>query len=395
MGRTLRIAMVVALALGLVGFTPAHAASFYTISGVTSDTAGTDFFAAANLIEGAGVGFTAAEPHTQSGSTWVTNAPNGSAGDYFDPTPVPAPRLVFDLGADTALSEISIWGYADDNGNGANQVSLRFATAADGTGGFGTTVAYNPTFNPTQPTAPRQSFAFSGPLVARYVELTPEDNFFGISPPGGDRVGLGEVAFSDQRYVVTPISATSNAAGGPDFFPVGQLIDGSGLSNPNPDISNILGVTHATSNAGNSWVTQDPAPVGGDFYAHTTDVPELEFDLGSVHKLVEMVTWNYSVIGNAAQTFDVDFIVDGVVVDTLTGLTFSSSTNPAGLISFGGVFLADTVRLTITDNYLEAGAGGDRVGLSELRFIAIPEPGTLVLLALAAPVALRRRRRAA
>ena len=32
-------------------------------------------------------------------------------------------------------------------------------------------------------------------MTAQYVELIPTDNFFGISPPGGDRVGLGEVAF--------------------------------------------------------------------------------------------------------------------------------------------------------------------------------------------------------
>lgn len=392
MGRTLRIAMVVALAFGLVGFTTAHAASFYTISGVTSDTAGSDFFAASNLIEGAGVGFDAAAPHNQSGATWVTNAPNGGAGDYFGPTPATGPRLVFDLGADTLLSEISIWGYADGNANGANQVSLQFATATDGTGGFGTSVTYNPTFNPTQPTAPRQSFGFSELVYVRYVELTPEDNFFGINPPGGDRVGLGEVAFEKEVYVVTPVGATSNGAGGGDLYAVGQLIDGSGLSNTSPDISNILSVTHGTTGSTNSWVTNNPNG-SGDFYANGTADPVLEFDLGNAHLVSAMVAWNYSVVGNAAKTFDADFIIDGVVVDMVTGLTFASSTNPANLISFGGHFLADTIRITITDNYLEAGAGGDRVGLGEVRFVAIPEPGTLSLLALSAPFALRRKRR--
>lgn len=394
MGRAIPIVMAIAMFASLVTTTAdSHAASFYTISGVTSDTSSTDFFPASRLIEGAGVGFDASAPHNlTSGLTWVTNAPNGGTGDYFSPTPTPSPRLVFDLGANKALSEISIWGYADTNGNGASQVSLRFATEADGTGGFGTTVTYNPTFNPTLPVTPRQSFGFNAPLVARYVELTPEDNFF-ESSPGGDRVGLGEIAFADERYVVTPVSATSNNAGGGDLNPVGQIIDGSGLSDPDPDISNILSVTHATTSASNRWVTD--APNGsGDFYANSTPDPVLEFDLGGVHRLVEMVTWNYSVVGNAAKTFDADFIIDGVVVDTLTGLTFSSSTNPAGLISFGGLYSADTVRLTITDNYLEAGPGGDRVGLAEVRFIAIPEPGTLFLLAVAAPLALRRNRRA-
>ncbi len=176
-----------------------HAADFYTIAGVTSDTSGTDFFPAVNLIEGAGVGFDAAEPHNRTSTlTWVTNAPNGGAGDYFAPTPTPGPRLVFDLGEDVLLGEISVWGYADTNANGANEFSLEFATEADGTGGFGTSVTYNPTFDAIQDTSPRQSNPFDELVTARYVALTPTDNFFGISPPGGDRVGLGEVAFEVQ-----------------------------------------------------------------------------------------------------------------------------------------------------------------------------------------------------
>ncbi len=149
------------------------------------------------MIEGAGVGFDAADPHNRTSTlTWVTNAPNGGAGDYFSPTPNPSPRLVFDLGQDVWLGEISVWGYADTNANGTKDFSLQFATEADGPGGFGTSISSNPTFVATQPVTPRQSFEFDDVLSARYVELTPLDNFFGINPPGGDRVGLGEVAFA-------------------------------------------------------------------------------------------------------------------------------------------------------------------------------------------------------
>jgi hypothetical protein len=174
----------------------AHADLFYAIASVTSDTAANDFFPAANLVEGAGVGFDAAAPHDRTSTlTWVTAAPNGGNGDYFGPTPTPGPRLVFDLGKTVPLQEISVWGYADTNGNGANQFSLRFASAADGPTGFGTSISFNPTYNPIQAQTPRQRFDFGQFVNARYVELTPEDNFFGIAPPGGDRVGLGEVAF--------------------------------------------------------------------------------------------------------------------------------------------------------------------------------------------------------
>ena len=175
--------LLIASALG------AHAATFYTIAGVTSDTAPLDFFPASNLIEGAGVGFDAAEPHNRtSGLTWVTNAPNGGAGDYFNPTPTPRPRLVFDLGSAVPLNEISLWGYADTNGNGMTDFNLRFSTD----GSFGG--VFQSFSGMTQPVTPRQSFSF--PLVtAQYVELTPTDNLFGVAPPGGDRVGFGEVAF--------------------------------------------------------------------------------------------------------------------------------------------------------------------------------------------------------
>ena len=129
----------------------------------------------------------------------MTNAPNGGSGDYFGPPPTPPARLVFDMGSDVRLSEISVWGYADTNANGANQFSLLFATEAEGTNGMGTSIVFNPTYYPTQPVTPRQSFDFAEPVWARYVELVPEDNFFGINPPGGDRVGLGEVAFEDRE----------------------------------------------------------------------------------------------------------------------------------------------------------------------------------------------------
>ena len=128
--------MLALLAAGAV-----QADTFFPITSVTSDTAATDFFPAVRLIEGPGIGFQAVEPHNRtSGQTWVTNAPNGGAGDYFDPLPTPSPRLVFDLGQDRELTEISAWGYSDGNANGAMVFSLRFATAAEGVNGFGLSV---------------------------------------------------------------------------------------------------------------------------------------------------------------------------------------------------------------------------------------------------------------
>jgi hypothetical protein len=180
--------------LGLMAL-PSHADSFYPISSVTSDTAADDYLSATNLIEGAGVGFDASAPHDRLGDwsgTWVTEY-NGT--DYFSSPPTPSARLVFDLGKNVALSEISVWGYEATNANGVRQFNLRFATEADGTGGFGTSITLNPSFTIIQDSIPRQICSFST-VHARYVELTPTDNFYGLVPAGGDRVGLGEVAFA-------------------------------------------------------------------------------------------------------------------------------------------------------------------------------------------------------
>ena len=99
--------------------------------------------------------------------------------------PTPGPRLVFDLGKDVALSEISLWGYDNGNSNGARVFSLRFATEADGTGGFGTSITLNPSFAMILDVTPRQSFRYTQ-VVARYVELTPTDNLRGVvGVPGG------------------------------------------------------------------------------------------------------------------------------------------------------------------------------------------------------------------
>ena len=197
------------------------AESFYPISSVTSATeqVGSDFYLATNLIQGPGTGFDVLWPHEALGFAqayaWVTDAPNGGSGDYFDPVPAVGPNMVFDLGSDVGLGEISFWGYSDNNANGANLFRLRFATSADGPNGFGTSISYSPEFAPNQDQTQRQSFEFDQGVFARYVEWVPLDNFFGINPPGGDRVGAGEIAFA-VRAVDNEIDILSIARGADD-----------------------------------------------------------------------------------------------------------------------------------------------------------------------------------
>jgi hypothetical protein len=185
------------------------AADFHRISSINSSTSGTDLYNVNNLIQGPGSGFDASEPHTSIGGgsthTWVTNAPNGS-GDYYA-NGVPDPVLIIDLGENRSLSEISTWGYANSNTNGGREFTLRFATASEGTGNFGNSISYSPSFSAGFDANLRDSHPFSETVLARYVELTFTDNWRGGQggTPGGDRVGLGEIAFEDQVPPADPL----------------------------------------------------------------------------------------------------------------------------------------------------------------------------------------------
>jgi len=191
----------------------AQAVTFYSISSIESTTQATDFLPAINLIQGTGVGFDGSEPHDQItdglNHLWITDAPAGFPADYIAAAGMPI--LTIDLGIDVLLSEISVWGNPDSNANGVAEFSLRFATEADTASGFGNSIDFNPTYFPINSEIPRQSFAFGQTVAARYVEFTINDNFF-IAPgdgsgggvPGGDRVGLGEIAFATPAAVPVP-----------------------------------------------------------------------------------------------------------------------------------------------------------------------------------------------
>lgn len=186
---------------------------FSPITAVVANDVFANYFAS-NLIQGIGIGFESGWPHNGIGggpsATWVTNAPNG-AGDYYD-NGIPAPVVIFDLGSDVAIGEISTWGYAGGNTNGGKDYTLRFATESEGGGVtvgepgfvlenfqnvFADSIAYQPSFEAAFSTANRDSEVFDEPVVARYVEMVITDNWRGLQGtlPGGDRVGFGEVAF--------------------------------------------------------------------------------------------------------------------------------------------------------------------------------------------------------
>lgn len=187
-----RHAAVVGLVLALSS-AQAAPVTFYAISSISSSTAATDGTSASFLIEGAGVGFSASAPYNRlSTNTWYTRACSFPC-DYF--ASLPAPVLTLDLGQNRLLSEISLWGYGHPNS--ASSFSLQFATQAEGTGAFASSIAYSPTFTPAQQATTMQEFVFTQNVTARYVRMTITDNFYtpATSGSGGDRVGLSEIAF--------------------------------------------------------------------------------------------------------------------------------------------------------------------------------------------------------
>ncbi len=183
------------------GNCPASAPSdFYPIRQIQSSTALTDIYPARNLIQGPGVGFEASAPYRKisldAQGNWATESECGSGCDYF--RVAPPPILVLDLGSDQLLNEIDTWAYQSTNANGVSQFELRFATSDEGPQNFGRSIAFNPVFSAlTNQDLPMQSFPFAQPVRTRYVEFKATDNFHGRpgAPDGGDRMGLGEIAF--------------------------------------------------------------------------------------------------------------------------------------------------------------------------------------------------------
>ena len=196
----------IAIAIFFSGLLAVHAVNFHPISSITSSTSGSDLYPVGNLIQGPGSGYSTSEPHNSIGGgsshTWVTTAPGA---DYF--ALLPDPVLLLDLGADRSLSEISTWGYANSNTNGGKDFTLRFATSADGPGGLATSITYTPSFDAAFSADTRDSHSFSQTVIARYVELVFTDNWKNLQggTPGGDRVGLGEIAFEDSVPPIDPL----------------------------------------------------------------------------------------------------------------------------------------------------------------------------------------------
>ncbi len=224
-------------------------------------------------------------------------------------------------------------------------------------------------------------------------------------------LALVATAVASQAAVtlVTPTGATAALTSTPpspgiNFFPIGNIVNNSGLSGA-ADAANYTTITHGAASATTAWTTDDPAPGGGDWFGEGNAPVAITLPLGSTYYLTDLVYWGYhfgAANANEGRAFTVEFSTNG-------GATYGSSVNVsqplstfavgnAATLAFGGTFAADTVRLTVTDNHFGgSAAGGDRLGLGEVKFLGdtVPEPASAALVAMMAGLGTLRRRRSA
>jgi hypothetical protein len=159
------------------------------------------------------------------------------------------------------------------------------------------------------------------------------------------------------------------------------LIHGEGLNTLN-------GITtHEEADQGNSWATPS---LNDDtyYYDWRSAPPVLTFQFDKVYFLDGLMVWNYATpnmkaASNSAKSITLEF--DDSVHQTSICYTppdmlvKGHSGESAQVITFPRAFRADRVIMTITDNWHDSIGVGDRVALSEVRFLA-PEPGSFLLL---------------
>lgn len=201
------------------------------------------------------------------------------------------------------------------------------------------------------------------------------------------------VSLAQGAVFYTPVGITSNTT---NFFALTNLIQGPGTGFDAAAPHN--GFAGSAGNSSTAWVTDAPGGFPSDYM--TLNTPVIVLDMGSVLPLQEISTWGYNA-GNAngVSAFSLRFSTTG----TFSGApveSFSANISEAVRDSHpfvNGVQNARYVEFTVTDNYYSGGGfgpppGGDRVGLNEISFEAIPEPSTALLGGIALLGLMRRRR---
>ena len=202
----------------------------------------------------------------------------------------------------------------------------------------------------------------------------------------------GFAVTANAAVVITPAGATTTG-GNLSGRPIGNTIDGSGLTDPGTP-GNILDDTHSVN-------TNADLFLGSGASGH-----EFVFDLGGTYTVDSVHLWNISYISGAVnrglKTVDLTFSTDGGFnyntlvaaseYDDFGNFAMSSTTGPgvAETKTFTAVAGVTHIKFTDSTNH-----GPAYTGIGEIRFGGdpIPEPSTTALLGLGGLALILRRRK--
>lgn len=204
----------------------------------------------------------------------------------------------------------------------------------------------------------------------------------------------------------TIVAPTYVAAGStPDSFSTGtpdKLVNNSGMTPAvvsGTSLEAAIAATHVFNGGfSESWVTNDPAPGGGDYFEESLIIPTMIFDLGQDLEVLDLFFWQYqnnggggANIGNQVKDIEVRFNTAAEGSTTfagapfnVTGLLSSLATNQQNIGQRRTLTVPTTARyvqLRVIDNYFGQpgiGLGGDRVGIGEFRVNVSADPEIVV-----------------
>lgn len=187
-----------------------------------------------------------------------------------------------------------------------------------------------------------------------------------------------------------------------------DTIDGGGLSDattvetgdPIPGTWPTHGNVAGNAGAATVWLSLNTTQGGGE------GDEWIMFDLGAEYQLAALHVWNYnevSATGNGIKDLTIKFATSsagydagsegdpswGSGVSTTFAQASGSTTYDGETINFGSV----TARYVLFDTVDTHYASYNRTGLSEVRFITVPEPSSTALLGLGALGLMLRRKR--
>jgi hypothetical protein len=212
----------------------------------------------------------------------------------------------------------------------------------------------------------------------------------GVSTAGYG-AALNAFQVRDLLAPTTPVSVTASSNLFNAFNFPGETLDWTFMSAGTASAPDLT-ATYTPNGSGNgTWLT------------NTGDVASawIQYDLGSLMDVGQAYIWQRSqtnLTSRGVKDFTIDGSVDGTTWNplTFTSLVLQEAVNGAPVSAQSFALTQNNlgiryVKINVDSNYGDA----DYVGLTEVRFVAVPEPGTLALAGLgiaAAACGFRRRR---